>query len=413
MSRFLRIVVHNWHLKLAAIGLASVLYAGLVLSQDAQTFAGPIPIQAANLPDDMWVDPLPPVTSVRYFAPAGTDRPGQGTFRAFVDLAGLPDRAGTYQVRVQVSSVNPELQVLSVTPDSVSVTLDPLVTKIVPVVINYGQPPPNVEIGIQRAEPRTVTVTGQQSIIEQVVAARADVVIQPSGLNIDQDVTLVPVDAVGEARSPAQMTPATARIQVQVLSEPETRTLPIRAVITGTPATGFELASIEVQPQAALVEGDADPLAEIAGLDTQPLSVSGLSETTTFETDLALPDGIARVTDEPIVVTVSFRQVSESRTFTAGVQPVGIQAGLVYTLGVDRVLLVVGGSTAGLDALTAADGPVATVDVTGLAPGTYDLDVAAELGPGLTLVAANPPTVQVTIAASAASSPSPAASPAP
>jgi YbbR domain-containing protein len=223
----------------------------------------------------------------------------------------------------------------------------------------------------------------------------------------------VPVDALGNPRSPVDTSPTTARIRVQVLAEPETRTLPINPVITGTPAAGFELASVSVSPTAMLVEGEADPLAAVAGLDTTPISISGLSETTEFETDLALPDDIARVNDDPITVTVTFRPVTESRSFTAGITTTGQGPGLTYDFSVDRVLLVIGGSPPDLDALTAADGPVATVDVTGLAPGTYDVPVSATLPPDVTLVTASPSTVSVTIAAPAAPSASPASSPAP
>ncbi len=241
MNRFLAIVVHNWPLKLAAVGLATLLYGGLILSQDTQTFPGPIPITQENPPANMFIGDLPPVTSVRYFAPAGVDRPGQGTFRASVDLGRLPERAGTYDVRVQVTSVNPQIQIRGVEPEFVTVTLDPLVTKIVPVVVNYGEPPDNVDIGEVRADPSTVTVTGQQSIVDQVVGARADVQIQSTGLNLDQDVALVPVDALGSARSPAGISPTTARVTIRVLSEADTRSLAINPVINGTPAAGFEL----------------------------------------------------------------------------------------------------------------------------------------------------------------------------
>ena len=47
MRRILAIVLHNWPLKLAAIGLATVLYGGLVLSQGARTFDGQVPIRPA------------------------------------------------------------------------------------------------------------------------------------------------------------------------------------------------------------------------------------------------------------------------------------------------------------------------------------------------------------------------------
>ena len=413
MNRFLQVVAHNWPLKLAAIGLATVLYGGLILSQDSQTFGGPIKIEPLNAPEGMHVGDLPPVTSIRYFRPQGSDAPGQGTFRATVDLGNVPARAGTYEVRVQVVSVNPQIQVQSVNPEFVSVTLDPLVEKVVPVVVDYGDPPDDLGIGTVTADPSTVTVTGQQSVVDQVVAARADVLIQPSGLNVDQDVTLVPVDALGNPRSPAATSPTTARIHVQVISEPETRTLPINAVIVGTQAAGFELDTVSVSPTVALVEGDIDALSAIAGLDTTAISISGRSETTTIEADLALPPDIARRDTDPITVTVMFRPVTESRSFTAGIAPEGTGPGLDYALAVDRVVLVIGGSPPILDSLAAADGPVATVDVTGLAPGTYDLPVSATLPDGLRLAAASPPTVSVTITALAAPSASPASSLAP
>ena len=46
MTRLLRFVIHNWPLKLAAIGLATLLYGGLVLSQTTQDFPGQRPDRA-------------------------------------------------------------------------------------------------------------------------------------------------------------------------------------------------------------------------------------------------------------------------------------------------------------------------------------------------------------------------------
>jgi YbbR domain-containing protein len=410
VRRILEVVLHNWPLKLAAVGMATVLYGGLVLSQGAQTFPDPVPIRQPVIPPGMYLlEPLPPVTSIRYFAPEGTDQPSTDTFRATVDLSGIT-QGGTYDVPVQVTSINPAIQILEVTPSAVTVQLDPLVTKIVPVQIERGEVPEGLEVGTETATPSTVTVSGPKTIVDQVVAARADVVIQPSGIDVDEDVALIPVDAVGDARSPADVSPTTARISIRVFSEPETRTLPVSPVVTGTPASGFEIDSINVDPSTVLVEGDADPLAALARVDTAPVSVSGLSETQTFETDLALPDGIEAVDAGPIRVTVTFRPVTESRSYSVGLQLVGTEPGLVYTPATTSVLLSVAGNPAALDALSSGT-TLARLDVTGLEPGTYDVPVTAELPSDVTLVAASPTAVSVTV--SAAPAPSPASSVAP
>ena len=70
MSRVLGFILHNWPLKLAAIALATILYAGLVLSQNARVWPGRVPIQVFNQPSTAFiVGQLEDVTNIRYFAP--------------------------------------------------------------------------------------------------------------------------------------------------------------------------------------------------------------------------------------------------------------------------------------------------------------------------------------------------------
>jgi YbbR domain-containing protein len=140
------------------------------------------------------------------------------------------------------------------------------------------------------------------------------------------------------------------------------------------------------------------------------VSVSGLSETQTFETELALPDGIEAVDVGSIRVTVTFRAVTESRSYSVGLQLIGTEPGLAYTPATTSVLLSVAGNPAALDALSTGT-TLAQLDVTGLEPGTYDVPVTAELPSDVTLVAASPAAVSVTV--SAAPAPSPASSVAP
>ena len=86
--------------------------------------------------------------------------------------------------------------------------------------------------------------------------------IQSTGIDVDEDAQLVPIDKLGNALSPLDVTPPTARVVIPVFSDRQSRTLPVNPIITGNPAAGFEIESVTVDPLVALVAGDADQLAE-------------------------------------------------------------------------------------------------------------------------------------------------------
>ena len=113
MRRLLARVVHNWPLKLAAIGLATLMYGGLVLSESTQTFTGVIPVTANGQPADTFrLTALEPVTLIRYFAPAGVPVTSS-SFVATIDLSRIDAEAGATNVRIEVTSPDSRIRVLA------------------------------------------------------------------------------------------------------------------------------------------------------------------------------------------------------------------------------------------------------------------------------------------------------------
>jgi YbbR domain-containing protein len=412
VRRFLSRIVHNWPLKLAAIGLATLMYGGLVLSESTQTFTGVIAVTAKGQPADTFrLTALEPVTLIRYFAPAGVPVT-TSSFEATVNLAGIDAQAGKVNVRIEVSSPDSRIRVLGFEPQFMSVQLDPLDQKSVPVQVERGVVPGGLDLGDTTVDPAVVTVSGPQSSVRQVVAVRADVQIQPSGIDVDQDVPLVPIDGLGNAIRTIDVAPSTARVTIPVFSNRQTRSLPVEPIVTGVPAAGFEIASVTVDPQVALIEGDADQLAQLVSVDTSTIPMTGVSANFTVEARLALPTGIVAVGDDTIRVSIKVRQVTETRTFSAGLRLIGTRRDQAYDFTTDRVIITVGGSSADLDRL-AGSTLVVDLDVTGLGPGTVDVPVTIDLPTGPTLVTANPSIVSVTISGtaipSASSGPGPSA----
>jgi YbbR domain-containing protein len=405
MTRIVALLVHNWPLKLAAIGLATLLYGGLVFSQNTRILPVVIQIDTIGQPEDSFLlTVIDPVTEIRYFAPSGT-RPLSSDFKASIDLSGVQPGSGPHRVPVRVISIDDRITVVSVQPSAVTVDLDRLDRKTVDVVVEHSPVPDGLELGDEAIEPLRVQVSGPASVIERVVAARASVLIQPSGIDVDQDIELVAIDELGEAVGQVEVAPRTTHITIPVFSDRETRTLPVDPMVTGDPAAGFEIASVTADPPVVLVEGDADQLAELVRVETTPIPLTGVSSDLTVEVGLSLPTGVLAVGDGQVTVTIALRPVTATRTFSAGMRIIGAGQGLTYELDADRVLVTVGGSVADLDRLTGT-AVVVDLDVDGLDPGTAAVQVTIDLPPGVSLVSASPAIVSVTITAT-----SPPASP--
>ncbi len=398
MTRVLGVLIHNWPLKLAAIGLATLLYGGLVLSQSSATLTGVVPVTPREQPDDTFLlTTLRPVTEIRYFTPSDV-RPISSDFEAWVDLSDVAPGSGRRSVPIQLRSIDPRVRVLDFEPQNVTIELDQVAQKTVSVQVERGEIPVNMSVGPVTVDPPEVRVVGPASVLTRVVSAQATVVVQPSGIDVDQDVELVPIDDVGDAVGQVRLEPATARVTIPIFSDRETRQLPVRPLITGSPPAGFDLVAPTVEPRFITVEGDADELAALTFVDTQPIPVTGFSTSRTLEVGLALPNGVVALEVQEVTVTIGVRAVTGTRTFEVGMRLIGVQPDLSYKVAVDRVLITVGGSTPDLDRLIGATLAV-DLDVTTLGPGTTDVTVSAALPPGLSLVSASPPRVQVAVTA--------------
>ena len=410
MTRALRLITHNWPLKLGAVALATLLYGGLVVSQTTVPFPGTVQIRAVNQPDGTIVlTNLGAVSGIRYVAPPDLGlRIDSSSFRATVDLTGAVPTGEPITLDVNVEAVDNRVQVLDFEPKRISVTVDRVGTKTVPVRVILGPAPSGLDVGDPTVDAESATVSGPQSIVDAVVEAQAPVEIDASGIDVDQLVTLVAIDDKGNelgVDSRTEINPRQVHVQVQVFTDRRSKAVPVTPKVVGTPAAGFEVASVEVTPPVVTVQGDANDLAALDRADTQAVSISGASSAVTQDVGFDLPAGVQALNVTSVQVIVKLRTVTATRTFEAGLVIVGAQSDLDYALSTDRVLVTIGGSIADLDRLSGSN-LVLSVDVAELGPGNHDVTATANLNTGLTLISASPNPITVTVS-------TPAASPAP
>ncbi|HEX3428986.1 MAG TPA: CdaR family protein [Candidatus Limnocylindrales bacterium] len=398
MSRLLRAIIYNWPLKLAAIVLATLLYAGLVVSQNAQSRDVGVQIQAVNQKaNTIIIGGLGEIQQVRYFVTNNTYvTVTSASFTATVDLANIDPGPLTQSVKVNVDSPDPRIQVLSAVPAYVAVRLENVASKDVPVVVVPGAVPPGLQVFPPVPSIQRVTVRGAKSDIDRVTAARAAVPIDASGIDINREFVLTPVDNLGEVVRGVDVEPPTVNVTMRVFKDRRTATIPVKAIVTGDPGSGFEVTRVLVTPPVLTVEGDPADLANVLTADTSPVSIQGRTSDLDTDVTLALPTGVSSTDAATVHVHVAIQPITESRNFTAGVALTGARTDRAYVLPVDRVVVTVSGTQTELDAVSGTS-IVVTADVTTLDVGTHTVPLKVEVPPGLTVVATSPPDVGVQV----------------
>ncbi|HEY8167709.1 MAG TPA: CdaR family protein [Candidatus Limnocylindrales bacterium] len=416
MTRLTGLVTHNWPLKVAAIALATLLYAGLALSQNARTWPGRVPIEAVDQPAGAFLlESLGDVTSIRYYAPADVAaRISSSDFQAIADLSGVsPTQGGTpVSVPVEVIPLDPRIKVLDFQPDRVAVRLDPVVTRTVPISVDRGTIPAGLAIGDPTLSAQTATVRGASSLVERVETASARVAIDPTGINVDGEVDLVALDARGDVVAPVDIEPDRVHVTIVVGRESASRSVPVAPALTGAPAAGWSVRSVTVDPVVVTVRGALDAIAAMDSVATARIPLDGRTTDLTTTVDLVAPAGVEIVDAGQANVTVEIAADRGSRSFGVGLRPTGGLDGRTYSLSVPDVLVTLGGTSAALAAVDPA-ALSASVPVGDLAPGTHTVEVVFREPSGTNLVALTPGSVTVVVSTGPAPSPGPSISPTP
>jgi YbbR domain-containing protein len=405
-------ILRNWHLKIAALALATILYTGLVFSGSFTEgrMAG-VSIERINQPNGTYVTSQQLATLiVSYRVAADAAAPVTvDTFAATIDLSKYDMRsAGQAQsLPVTVRSLNDAVTVLSWQPQSIPVVLDTLATNpTVRVLVDHGTVPAGLEVGTPTITPSTVTATGPRAQLNQVVQAVAAVAIDTSGIDVNQQVDLRAVDANGAQVESVELNPASVLVQISVRTVETNKTVPVRPAVTGNPAVGYEIRGIASNPPIITLRGAPAALSGITEVTTQPFSVSGLAATKAFKATLIIPKGLTLSPDHAatVTVTVAVAPQTGSRTFLVGVTCTGAQPGTSCLPQLSQISVTLAGPIAALAGLKAAQ-LTPTLDVSGLGPGEHNVTPVLSLPAGISVLAFSPAQVPVVIQPAATPTP--------
>lgn len=322
MRRFAAALSRDWPLKLGAIGLATLLYAGVALSENVRTWPGPVPIEVLSPPSGGSLLEFPgSVGQIRYRAPFEVaSRLTSESFRASIDLSVVEPRAGAppVEVPVRLFPVDPRVEIVDFSPRSVNVRVDQVVTRRMPVTIDYGVVPEGISLGSVVVDPATVVLEGASSRLATVRSVVGLVAIDASGINVDQEVGLEALDGTGALVAGILIRPPGVRVTIAVARQLAYATLPVVPDIRGQVAPGWRIAAVALEPQTVTVSGEEPVIRRLTHIPTAALDLAGISEGMSVESTLALPDEVTAVTDPLVRITISLEEQPADGTEAGG-----------------------------------------------------------------------------------------------
>jgi YbbR domain-containing protein len=242
--------------------------------------------------------------------------------------------------------------------------------------------------------------------VAAVQAVVARVAVDASGLNIDQDVDLEAVDETGAVVPGVEVLPERARVSIEVARQLAYATLPVVPVVTGTPAPGYRLASVVALPTTLTVSGEAAAITRLTSIPTQPLDITGLTDSLEASVESALPADVSPVGVGSIQVQVTIEPEAGSRTWQVGIRLEGARPAREYAVSASTVQVTFAGPAPVLDSLDPAT-IVAAVEVGELSVGRHEVNVAVTPIEGLELLEVAPAVIRVDVSRGSTRSPDP------
>ncbi|HET7700387.1 MAG TPA: CdaR family protein [Candidatus Limnocylindria bacterium] len=397
-----RSLMHDFPLKAAAVVIALLFWLGNAQNAAPRelvvSFDGRVPVERPQVPSGFVLRGALGDVGVTLRGPEGVvDRMGLADLSATLDISGIDASTEPREAKVVVTPANDAVKVVDVTPATIFVRLERLTSRTLAVQTRLAnEPPRGTTAGQTSVSPKEVRVVGPESAVAQIAAVFATVRFGDVPTDLIQSTPAIPVDAAGQPIDGLEMEPGVVVVSVPLLPVATTRTVPILWTLRGAVGSGYWISRVTTDPVVVTVKGDQQILRDLERVETAPIDVSGLTATRTFRVNLVLPEGASLLEDTQASVIVTVVQLAGTRPFYVAIGVANLGSGLTAEVSPGSATVVVAGPAPALVSLP-TDQVVATVDASGLGPGTHSVVVAVRVPSGTSVESVQPARVTLTI----------------
>jgi YbbR domain-containing protein len=411
-----RWIADNYRTFLWAFALAVAAWISAVTTADpdeTRTLTAPVPVQIIGQASNLVLsNNIPREVEVTLRAPRSIwnlIEADPQLVRAILDLSGMSSGEHVEELQIQVDAR--PVQIVSVSPRTITFILEPLITKTLSVDLSVsGEAAVGYQVGEANLEPVEIVISGAESQVQKVMRARVSVDLNGIRESLDQTLPVEILDDAGQKVSGVTLSPETVRVTLPVSQQGGYRDVAVKVTIVGRVASGYRLTDLSVFPPVVTVySSDPDLVVSLPGvIETQPLDLQNAQEDINMRLALNLPEGISIIGEQTVLVQAGVSPIESSVTLAGErIEIIGLENGLTAQVSPTSVDVILSGPLSLLDTLT-RQSVRATVDLTGLAPGTYQLTPKVEiLIANIVVESILPNTIEVVITTISTPTPTP------
>ena len=290
------------------------------------------------------------------------------------DLNGLPP--GLHKVPLKANVDIPSVEILSVSPSEISINLERIITRTIPVIVDIqGEPAVGYIARSPIISAENIIVTGSEKEISKLETIKLTINISQEKANINRTFTFSQIGVLESIIGDLILQPKSTTVTIPIRQMGGYRDVAVRALLEGKPEPGYRITNITTSPPTITVfSSDPDQITSLPGfVETEPLDISSSSQDVDARLTMALPEGVTAVSEQSIVVLVSIKAIETSQRIRQDLTVTGLGPNLSVQISPDSVDVIVSGPLPVLDSLTRENVKV-MLDLLHLVPGSYDIE---------------------------------------
>lgn len=210
---------------------------------------------------------------------------------------------GTYEIAYNVILPESGMTCVSRSPDAVTVTVDEIDTKIVPVSVNLSDDAPKgyrYDTPVLSAD--SVKISGPATVLDQVSKAVINIDTDGATETINNNYSYKLVDGNGDAVDTTNISRDVASITVTI-PVLQVKSVPLEITISSEDAV--DSISTSISPKNVEIVGQPSAVSAVKSINLGAINANNAEDGDTYDFDISLPTGVKLTDGQPTTATVT------------------------------------------------------------------------------------------------------------